>query len=514
MSLRLRLLLAAGGVALIALVSADVATYHALRSFLYQRVDQQLDTAHMSLEARLNSDSGGPRFGPGGNGPDRDGTADTLAPGVFVEVRDAAGNISGTPVPAHQTGGSQLTPRLPSRITGLSTSGPGEPHAYLTVPASEVGGASFRVRVSALQDGGQLIVGLPLQDATATLHRLLAVELAVTAVALLVALALGWWSVRLGLRPLAEVKETAGAIADGQLDRRVPGADQGTEVGEVARALNTMLGRIEQAFAERDATEAELRRSEELLRRFVADASHELRTPLSAVAAYAEMFDRGVSTRPADLARVMAGIRTETGRMSHLVADLLLLARLDEGQPLERKPVELVALTAEAVETARAVGPDWPVRLSAERPVEVQGDPLRLRQVLDNLLSNVRAHTPPGTSTRVTVREGDAEAVIEVSDDGPGLTEEQARRVFERFYRVDPSRSRPHGGAGLGLGIAAAIVAAHQGQVSASSTPGGGATFTVRLPRPGPMPEPGPAASEPGETDRTPAGAGSRQWQR
>ena len=255
----------------------------------------------------------------------------------------------------------------------------------------------------------------------------------------------------------------------------MPGDAADTEVGQVARALNTMLGRIESAFAERNATEARLRQ-------FVADASHELRTPLAAVAAYAEMFDRGASVRPDDLARVMTGIRAETDRMGQLVEDLLLLARLDEGQPLEHRPVEVVALAAKAIETATTVGPDWPIRLHADQPVEVVGDPARLRQVVDNLLANIRAHTPPGTTALMRVSANANEAVVEVSDNGPGLTDEQVSRVFERFYRADPSRSRQRGGAGLGLGIVAAIVAAHGGRVAASSGPAGGAVFTVRLP--------------------------------
>nr|MDQ6928367.1 HAMP domain-containing histidine kinase [Actinomycetota bacterium] len=254
------------------------------------------------------------------------------------------------------------------------------------------------------------------------------------------------------------------------------------EVGRLARALNTMLERIQAAFRERDATEAELRRSEARLRRFVADASHELRTPVAAVAAYAELFERGASDRPVDLARVMSGIRVETSRMGELVDDLLLLARLDEGRPLEQEPVELVAVAAQAVDAAVAVGPGWPVRLEAGRPVEVLGDAARLRQVLDNLLGNVRAHTPEGTSVAVRVSSEENGAQVAVSDDGPGMTEDEASHVFERFYRVDQSRSRQHGGAGLGLAIVAAIVKSHGGDVTASASPGAGATFTVRLP--------------------------------
>jgi two-component system OmpR family sensor kinase len=333
-----------------------------------------------------------------------------------------------------------------------------------------------------LRDGEQLILAVPLDDTRATLRRLFNIELAVTATALLVAVALGWWLVRVGLRPLADVETTAGAIAEGDFDRRVPGEDATTEVGRLARALNTMLERIQAAFQERDATEAELRRSEARLRRFVADASHELRTPVAAVAAYAELFERGASDRPVDLARVMSGIRVETSRMGELVDDLLLLARLDEGRPLAQEPVELVAVAAQAVDAAVAVGPRWPVRLEADRPVEVLGDAARLRQVLDNLLGNVRAHTPEGTSAVVRVTQDTDGARVQVSDDGPGMTFDEAAHVFERFYRVDQSRSRQHGGAGLGLAIVAAIIQAHGGEVTATSEPGAGATFVVRLP--------------------------------
>jgi two-component system OmpR family sensor kinase len=288
---------------------------------------------------------------------------------------------------------------------------------------------------------------------------------------------LGWWLVRLGLRPLADVEETAAAIAEGDLDRRVPGDDQATEVGRLAHTLNTMLGRIQDAFAERDATEARLRR-------FVADASHELRTPLAAVSAYAEVFERGASTRPDDLTRVMAGIRTETKRMGDLVQDLLLLARLDEGRAPERQPVEVVGLAAEAVEAATTVGPEWPVRLDAAQPAEVVGDRTQLRQVLDNLLANVRAHTPPGTAAVVTIALAGTDVEIKVSDRGPGLSDEQRDKVFERFYRAEASRSRQQGGgSGLGLAIVAAIVAAHHGRVTVTAPLEGGTVFTVVLPQ-------------------------------
>ena len=242
-----------------------------------------------------------------------------------------------------------------------------------------------------------------------------------------------------------------------------------------------MLAQIEAAF---DAQAA----SERRLRRFVADASHELRTPLAAVRAYAELFGRGADRRPDDLERAMTGIGRESERMTVLVEDLLLLARLDEGRPLEREPVELDEVVSEAVDAAVAVDPDRPVDLEAD-PVVVLGDRDRLRQVLDNLLSNVRAHTPPGSPVRVRVGAENGLAVVEVADSGPGMTSEEAARVFERFYRSDSSRSRATGGVGLGLSIVAAVAEAHGGAVSAHSTPGDGATFRITFPRNGGTPD-------------------------
>jgi two-component system, OmpR family, sensor kinase len=454
MSLRGRLLLAVGAVALIALLTADVATYSSLKNFLYQRVDQSLDGVHVD---------GG--HGGGGPGPGEG----RIAPGTFVEIRTADDTIA-LSTPAYRDG-NKYTPDVPTHVQLAD----GETQ-YFTVDSVESGGPEFRVRASAFPNGGQILVAMTLDDTNATLNRLLGIEAAVTIGALLAAALLGWWLVRVGLHPLAEVEATADAIADGDLDRRVSGDDAKTEVGHLAKAFNTMVGRIQDAFAARDATEARLRR-------FVADASHELRTPVAAVSAYAELFERGANVRPDDLGRVMTGIRAETARMGDLVEDLLLLARLDEGRPLEREPVELVTVAAQAVDASRAVGPAWPMQIEAAHPVEVMGDAARLRQVLDNLLGNVRSHTPAGTAAIVRIFEADGDAVIEVTDNGPGLDREQAERVFERFYRVDSSRSRESGGAGLGLAIVAAIVGAHGGRVDVtSSVQHSGATFVVRLP--------------------------------
>ena len=489
MSLRIRLLLAVGAVALIALLAADIATYSALRSFLYTQVDRSLI---VPVHAPRQTSGGGAIDGTNPLNPTQSTQpSQTTQPsrqlyprspilGGFREIVSPSGSV--LLQNSAQENGHSYSPRLPAHITGYSVQPDGTSATYFTAPAVQSGGPSFRVRASRLDDGNIFIVAVPLDATNNTLNRLLIIELIVTAAALIAAVLLGWWLVRVGLRPLEEVERTAESIAEGELDHRVPDENTKTEVGRMARTINIMLSRIQRAFAERDATEAELRASEGRLRRFVADASHELRTPVSAVSAYAEMYQLGMAKPGAELDRAMAGISQESARMGHLVEDLLTLARLDEGLPLEQKPVELVKLGADAVHTAAAVGPDWPVRMEAARPVEVVGDPLRLRQVLDNLLSNVRAHTPARTSTVVRVSQANDEAVIEVTDDGPGLDDEQQSRVFERFYRADPSRSRLKGGAGLGLSIVNAIVTAHGGTVHATSLPGQGASFSVHLP--------------------------------
>jgi two-component system, OmpR family, sensor kinase len=499
-SLRLRLLLAVAAIALIALVVADFATYSALRSSLYKQDDQSLTQARV----RLLTDSAGtiaapctspPAGGFGSQGPGADAQGDSgsgnrfsnALGAEFFEFRTPDGKlVDGLTCKAY-VGSHAYSPQLPSRITGFKTQPDGTHAVFFTTSATVSGGPAFRVRTIQITggqifNGDQLVIAIAIGDTTSTLHTLLLIELAVTAGALVLAMAGGWWLVRLGLRPLEDVERTADSIAAGNLDQRVPGADDTTEVGRLARALNVMLERIEAAFSARLASEARLKESDRHLRQFVADASHELRTPIAAVSAYAELFERGAAQHADDLPRVFTGIRTETARMERLVNDLLTLARFDEGLPIQIVPTELVGLGAEAVRTATTVGPQWPVEFTASRPVEVMGDPTRLRQVIDNLLANVRAHTPEGTVTTVRVDQEGPMAEIVVKDTGPGMPREEAARVFERFYRVDASRARNHGGSGLGLSIVAAIVNAHGGTVSATSAPGEGMRVTVRLP--------------------------------
>jgi len=474
MSLRARLVAATSLVALIALVIAGVATYNAFASSQLRQIDDSLQRAHEPVEQAVNA-----------NDPNLKQAIQLAAPGSFVAVQDTDGDTVVT-VPAREPGHPELMADLGDfdDVTWPANRQPGDHDiaVYRTVTAAS-GGTELRVRVSRLSDGSILIVGQSLQDAIESRHRLIVIELIVAAAALLIAGAVGWILVRIGLRPLRRVEQTALLIADaGDLDHEVPGEGRATEVGRLASALNTMLGRIRGAFEERDANEAALRSSEERMRRFVADVSHELRTPLAAVKAYTELFDRGLRNHPDDLERALRGIDIEAARMQELVEELLLLARLDEGRPLSRAKVDLNEVVVEAITAARAVSPDRPISLKVSDVVTIAGDASRLRQVIDNLLANVRTHTPPGTTTKIELRTEGPRVVMTISDNGPGMTAEQAGRVFERFYRADPSRSRTSGGAGLGMAIVHGLVTAHEGTIRLDTSPGNGLRVIISLP--------------------------------
>ncbi|HEU5476403.1 MAG TPA: HAMP domain-containing sensor histidine kinase [Gaiellaceae bacterium] len=462
LSLRARLLLGVVLLTALGLVAADVATYGSLRSFLLHRVDTGLEAGHKAFEhpppnGQRPEEDAGDHQGPPPEGVD------------WYEVRTLAGHTL-----RHESFvEGLLPPKLPAKIALPTRPDRRDKEGdelvrYFDAPARK-GDGSYRVRASVESDRPHqmLLVASSLGGIDSTLHRLLLIELIATAAVLAALAALAHWVVRLGLRPLRAIEATASAITAGDLSHRVDHPDARTEVGRVGSALNEMLDRIET--------------SDRRLRRFVADASHELRTPLAAVRAYAELFGRGAAARPEDLERSMSGIRREAERMSLLVDDLLLLARLDEGRPLEREPVDLAKVVQEAVDAARVVEPGRPIELSAE-PATVTGDETRLRQVLDNLLANARTHTPAGTPVSVELRRADGLATVTVADHGPGLEEEQAARVFERFYRADSSRARSSGGAGLGLSIVAAVTEAHEGTVETKPTPGGGTTFVLALP--------------------------------
>lgn len=485
LSLRARLILGVIALAAIGLIAADFATYSALRSFLVKRTDTSLEAAHVSVEGVLfhRRDHPGERDLPSG---DALGIAPlaAAAPGEYVELRRLDGAVvHGESTPRFPGGTRAPPPALPKHIVlSSSTTREGERVDYFTVRAT-TGDGRYRVRASIEPQAKNyvLIVAQSLGDVDSTLHRLLWIALLVTALVLAGIALLGMWVVRLGLRPLEAIGSTASEIAAGDLSKRVDREDDRTEVGRLGLALNGMLGQIEAAATERESSLRALEASERKLRRFVADASHELRTPLAAVRAYAELFTRGAADRPDDLKRSMSGISRESERMTALVDDLLLLARLDEGRPLALEPVQLDEVVGEAVETAQAVDPQRHIDVALER-ITVMGDRDRLRQVIDNLLANVRAHTPAGTAAHVALHAVDGSAHLEVADFGPGMAEEQREHVFERFFRVDQSRSRASGGAGLGLSIVAAVTDAHGGTVSVDSAPGRGATFRVELP--------------------------------
>jgi two-component system OmpR family sensor kinase len=328
-----------------------------------------------------------------------------------------------------------------------------------------------------------------------TINRMRAISLATGLALLGVLAALGWFAVRSGLRPLSRIEETAAAIASGDLSRRVPDlAAAGTEVGRLTAALNVMLVQIETSFAARAESEARMGR-------FVADAGHELRTPLVGIKGFTDLYRMGALPERQDVDRTMAHIARESERLAGLVEDMLLLARLDERSlrtsgdnnpgdafPLELAPMDLRTLAADALHDVRALDPSRPVELTgpgggAPSSAPAFADEARLRQVVTNLVGNAVAHTPAATPIRIGVGTLGEHSVLEVADQGQGLTPEQGRRIFERFYRADGSRSRTTGGgAGLGLAIVRSLVTAHGGQVELLSAPGQGATFRMLLP--------------------------------
>jgi two-component system OmpR family sensor kinase len=365
-------------------------------------------------------------------------------------------------------------PDAPDPLPALPASGPVPLDGQIVTLSAANSPLAYRALFERRPGGVLIVTAAPLSDVEeATVRVVRAVALAAGATLAVTALA-SWWLIRAGLRPVDRMVDTAAAIAAGDLGRRVPDANPRTELGRLGAVLNEMLGQIERSAAARAASEARLRR-------FVADAAHELRTPLTSLRGYAELYRQGALPTTAAVARAMGRIESEAGRMGRLVEDLLLLARLDQQRALEWEPVDLVALAHEAATDFAAVGPDRPFTVELGGEAVVRGDRVRLRQVIDNLLANARTHTPAAARVRLAVRRGqDAELVI--ADEGPGIPPESQERVFERFWRGDPGRTRQRGGAGLGLAIVASIVAAHGGTVSLASEPGRGAVFTVRLP--------------------------------
>ncbi|MFB9378472.1 sensor histidine kinase [Kineococcus gynurae] len=489
LTLQSRLLVITALLLLAAMTTVGVASTQLLRQNLESQVDDALQENAVAVTASL---------------PDLLATGRLLLlSDTYLEVSDADGSSPRAFCTRSAGDGCAAAPALPALTADYVARHQGRP-LTLTDPT---GTTSWRVVVVADPTAPvNIAVALPLTEVEDTLDHFRTVAVLVGFSVLVAGTALAALAIRRSFRPLADIESTAEAIASGNLSRRIPAAPPTTEVGRLGAALNAMLTRIERSFRAQE-------RSEEQMRRFVADASHELRTPLAAIRGFAELYRQGAVRGEEDVARVMGRIEAESTRLGRLVEDLLLLARLDEAQrrrAAEPEPVDLAVLASDAVHDARALSRDREVRLtgilagSGPGPAVVLADDAGLRQVVTNLLANAVHHTPPGTPVEVAVGRvqgpGGPESVLEVRDHGPGLTPEQAERVFERFYRVDASRMRGSGGgSGLGLAIVATIVTGHGGTVAVDETPGGGATFRLRFRaagHPGPDPDlddqPGP----------------------
>ncbi|HEX2647047.1 MAG TPA: HAMP domain-containing sensor histidine kinase [Candidatus Dormibacteraeota bacterium] len=461
LSLRGRLLIGVISLVFVGLLVADVATYTALQGFLVGRVDNQLRTGHNDAIIGLGGNPGG--------GPQ---PSTSLPAGTIVERVTAGETIVMARRLQFGNSTSNAVPVLPKTLPAASERNP----ALLTIEGT--GGVSeYRAAFwpEDLFGGDYVVLAIPLTDVQTTLSQLVGLELQISLGVVAGIAILALVIIQVGLRPLRRMGAVAGDIAAGDLTRRVEPATSKTEIGRLGLALNAMLTQIEAAFAQRTA-------SEQRLRRFIADASHELRTPLTSIRGYSEMLRRGASDSPADSDLARRRIEEESVRMSTLVDDMLLIARLDQRRPLEDHPVDLRTIAIDAASDARAVAPQREISLFVSQPAMVRGDDTRLRQVVGNLVRNALVHTPPKTPIEIGVMTQNGTARLTVTDHGPGLRADDRERIFEPFYRADPSRSRDSGGAGLGLSIVNAVVAAHGGRVDVKETSGGGATFEVELP--------------------------------
>ena len=518
-SLRTKLITGLLALVIVAIAAISISGVWVLRSYLTEQDDSQLRLAQHSVYSELVT--GERTVQPGQTAavhPLLNVYAGVQQPGIALKPPNSQ---SGMPYAGNSE--AQSVPAVPtSQLWATVNSG-----KLVTVPAQS-GSDTWRVIVEPIsyalptstgqigQVNGTLVVGADLGNINATIGSL-AVTILIIGLIVVCILALAIVVVvRASLRPLVDIEATAGEIAAGHLNRRVPERDPRTEIGSLGRSLNTMLSQIETAFHAQEASEAAAHHSEERMRRFIADASHELRTPVTAIRGFAEYYrQRGGLVRhwdqaeaadsvaagapaeagltPRDLDRIMVRVEKEAARMGLLVEDLLLLARLDKQRPLVRQPVDLLSLAADAVGDARLLAPARAIDLSVQPGAAflVIGDEARLRQVIGNLMSNALTHTPDGTPIEVSISSGtlDPQAgnhtpavLLDVTDQGPGMTQEQARRVFERFYRADQARTRATGGSGLGLAIVRALVGAQGGVASLRTAEGQGATFRIALP--------------------------------
>ena len=466
-SLRMRVMAAATLLVAVTCLVTGVVGTTLLRGYLLGRSDAQLrGFAHVA--ARIANRGNLPP-------PPRAVRRQALPAQFLVERVAANGRTKLLGRPVH----TATVPRL-------STAQLDELATPFTVPAADRAGPSWRVLVQRLPGGEHVVVAYSLADLDNTVTSLAIADTLAGAIAVAVLAAIGLPLVRASLSPLTAIEATAAAIADGDLTRRIDHPSGKTEVGRLARALDTMLATIEAAYQARANGEEQARRSEAQMRQFAADASHELRTPLTSVRGLAEfgLQQRGHAST-AELLRLMGMIQREAGRMTRLVEDLLLLARFDAGRPLDRAPIDLASIAAEAVQHARAAHPGRTLTLQAAEPAVVMADAERIRQITDNLIGNAIQHTPPQAAVTITVTSIADSVQLTVADQGPGMTAEQAAHVFERFYRADDARSRSRGGTGLGLAIAASLTAAHGGAITLDTQPGHGAAFHLRLPAAG-----------------------------
>jgi two-component system OmpR family sensor kinase len=478
MSLQKRLVALVALLLVVGLVVADVVTYTSVRSFLYGQAD---NTLAQNEQLGFNYLTYASERGLPVNQADlsRRVTAD-----VYVQLLNPSGHkmLTRPSGPAARPDPApiltkdipvQQVPDIARRVRVGRYAGTfrPDPDAIILRSTGDPDGRYRTVAVTVPQ--GTLITSISLNPTNDTLASLRKVELIATVAVLLAMGLLVLVVVRRGLRPLRLMAGTADAIASGDLTRRVPEGRPGTEVGRLGSALNAMLTQIEVAFDEKSA-------SEERLRQFVADASHELRTPLTSIRGYAELLGRGGFSDEAGQAKALKRIEEEATRMGGLVEDLLLLAELDRGRPLRAEPVDLHRICTDAVDDSNAVPHGHELSLQPGPPVVVVGDGERLAQVAHNLVRNALAHTPPGTAVTVATGVSQSMGFIRVSDNGPGIPPKVARRVFDRFYQGDPSRSAA--GTGLGLAIVRAIAEALHGTAEVATSPSGGATIVVKIP--------------------------------
>jgi two-component system, OmpR family, sensor kinase len=478
----------------VALGASGAAGTYMLRRYLVERVDLQLVQVTEAVFDIMR-----------GTDLDDTGTLESRLRGPvgWPALAVAMANPEGGGILEYATkpGSDQTYPKLGNMDLESARERAGKP--FNARPASGRG-HDWRVLITVVPDDigvGSIAVAISLDYVDDTVGKLAYAQLVIGTIVLAVLAFVGYGMVRASLRGLVIAERTAREIAAGDLSRRVPASHPDTEVGRLAAAFNSMISEIEKAFRARERSAAEARASEARMRRFAADASHELRTPLTAIRGFAELHRQGGG----DAGHVVARIEHHATRMSALVEDLLLLARLDQHRPIEQRPVDLLALAADAVQDSTVTRGDHPVRLvaSGDRPPVVIGDELQLRQVIGNLLTNAVQHTPAGTAVTVKLAV-DTEVVLSVADAGPGLASEDAARVFERFFRPDPARTRTaragaQSGSGLGLSIVHAIVTAHGGTIRLDTAPGDGARFEVRLPLYA------PEALDPAEAPRSPA---------